>query len=61
MAAIVAAIDLVVTYIDNKSANDLAKNVAFHRRSKHIDIRYYFIRECVEHGEIVVTHISSEK
>ncbi|XP_074360286.1 secreted RxLR effector protein 161-like [Apium graveolens] len=38
----------VILYIDNKSAIDLAKNPVFHGRSKHIDIRYHFIRECVE-------------
>nr|KAJ0206352.1 hypothetical protein LSAT_V11C500267630 [Lactuca sativa] len=33
------------------------KNPVFHGRSKHIDIRYHFIRECVENGEIIVTHV----
>lgn len=47
-------------HIDNKSAIDLAKNPVFHGRSKHIDIRYHFIRECVERGEIVVKHVSTE-
>ncbi|XP_074327032.1 secreted RxLR effector protein 161-like [Apium graveolens] len=40
----------MVIFIDNKSAIDLAKNPVFHGRSKHIDIRYHFIRECVERG-----------
>ncbi|KAL8117931.1 hypothetical protein AgCh_015718 [Apium graveolens] len=47
-------------YIDNKSAIDLAKNPVFHGRSKHIDIRYHFIRECIERGEIIVKHVSTE-
>lgn len=47
----------VVIYIDNKSAIDLAKNPVFHGRSKHIDIRYHFIRECVERGDIIVNHV----
>lgn len=51
----------VVIYIDNRSAIDLAKNPVFHGRSKHIDIRYHFIRECVERGEIVIKHISTEE
>lgn len=50
----------VVLHIDNKSAIDLAKNPVFHGRSKHIDIRYHFIRQCVEKGEIVLKHVSSE-
>ncbi|XP_074336197.1 secreted RxLR effector protein 161-like [Apium graveolens] len=52
----------VTLYIDNRSAIDLAKNPVFHRRSKHIDIRYHFIRECVEQGLIIVKHVkTSEK
>lgn len=51
----------VTLFIDNKSAIDLAKNPVFHGRSKHIDIRYHFIRECVENGEIIVKHVRSEE
>lgn len=49
----------VVIYIDNKSAIDLAKNPVFHGHSKHIDIRYHFIRECIERGVIVIKQIST--
>lgn len=51
----------VVIYIDNKSAIDLAKNPVFHGRSKHIDVRYHFIRECVERGEVVIKHVRTEE
>lgn len=51
----------VVLYIDNKSAIDLAKNPVFHGRSKHIDIRYHFIRECVERGEIIIKHVKTDE
>lgn len=50
----------VVLYIDNQSAIDLANNPVFHGRSKHIDIRYHFIRECVEQGEVVIKHVRTE-
>lgn len=53
-------INPVVLYLDNKSAIDLAKNPVFHGRSKHMDIRYHFIRECVEKGEIIVKHVSTD-
>lgn len=49
----------VILCIDNRSAIDLAKNPMFHGRSKHIDIRYHFIRECVERGEVVLKHVRS--
>ena len=37
----------VTVYCDNKSTICLAENPEFHSRTKHIDIRYHFIRECV--------------
>ncbi|GJS39366.1 hypothetical protein Tco_0564409 [Tanacetum coccineum] len=46
--------------VDNISAIALVRNPIFHRRSKHIDIRYHFIRECVENGHINVEHVSGE-
>lgn len=35
----------VVLYMDNESAIKLIKNPEFHKRSKHINLRYHFIRE----------------
>ncbi|GJY42693.1 zinc finger, CCHC-type containing protein [Tanacetum coccineum] len=46
--------------VDNISAIALVKNPVFHGRSKHIDIRYHFTRECVENGHINVEHVSGE-
>nr|GEU55339.1 zinc finger, CCHC-type [Tanacetum cinerariifolium] len=40
--------------VDNKSAIALMKNPVFHGRSKHIDTKYHFIRECVERDDIQV-------
>ncbi|KAJ0982162.1 hypothetical protein J5N97_010417 [Dioscorea zingiberensis] len=40
--------------IDNKSAISLCKNPVHHERSKHIDTRYHFVRECVEAGRMEV-------
>jgi hypothetical protein len=37
--------------IDNKSAIDLAKNPVHHERSKHIETKFHYIRECVEDGK----------
>nr|GEV05246.1 zinc finger, CCHC-type [Tanacetum cinerariifolium] len=46
--------------VDNVSAIALVRNPVFRGRSKHIDIRYHFIRECVENGHINVEHVSGE-
>ncbi|GKA84219.1 zinc finger, CCHC-type containing protein [Tanacetum coccineum] len=47
--------------VDNRSSLDLMKNPVFHGRSKHIDIRFHFIRECVENGEITVAHVCGKE
>ncbi|GJT47212.1 zinc finger, CCHC-type containing protein [Tanacetum coccineum] len=44
----------VTIQVDNKSAIALMKNPVFHGRSKHIDTKYHFIRECVEREDIQV-------
>ena len=45
---------------DNKSAIDLIKNSVHHQRSKHIDVRHYFVRERQEAGEIDIKQISTD-
>ena len=50
----------ITLYVDNKLVIALMKNPVFHGRSKHIDIRYHFIRECVEEGKVVVEHVNSK-
>lgn len=51
----------VTLYLDNRSAVDLARNPVFHGRSKHIDLRYHFIRDCVEQGLIVIKHVGTSE
>lgn len=48
-------------HVDNKSALDLMKNLVFQGHRKHIDTRFHFIRECVENGEVSVTHVCSKE
>lgn len=48
-------------FVDNKSALELMKNPVFHGRSKHIDTRFHFIRECIERGDIKVTFVCSNE
>lgn len=46
--------------VDNMSAIALTKNPVFHDRSKHIDVRYHYIRECIERGRIVIDYIETK-
>nr|GEY32663.1 retrovirus-related Pol polyprotein from transposon TNT 1-94 [Tanacetum cinerariifolium] len=47
-------------YCDNKSAIALCCNNVQHSRSKHIDIRYHFIKEQVEKGVIELYFVNTE-
>jgi len=46
--------------VDNKSALALAKNPVFHERSKHIWVRYHFIRSCLEEGSVRANYINTQ-
>ncbi|KAJ0502363.1 putative RNA-directed DNA polymerase [Helianthus annuus] len=52
---------VVVLLVDNKSAIALMKNPVFHGRSKHINTRFHFIRECIEREEVRVEYVRGEK
>jgi hypothetical protein len=47
--------------MDSQSAIALSKNPVFHDRSKHIDVRFHFIRECVEDGKLDIEHVRTEE
>ena len=42
----------ITVHCDSQSAIHLAKNQVFHARTKHIDVRYHFVREILEEGNI---------
>jgi hypothetical protein len=44
-------------YVDNQSAISVAKNPEHHGRMKHLDLRFYWLREAVERGIIKVVHL----
>jgi hypothetical protein len=47
--------------VDNQSAIALSKNPVFHERSKHIDVRYHYIRECIDEGRIIIDYTAIEE
>nr|GFC01670.1 hypothetical protein [Tanacetum cinerariifolium] len=54
------AFNKIPMYCDNKSAIALCWNNVQHSRSKHIDIRYHFIKEQVENGVIELYFVNNE-
>jgi uncharacterized protein YwlG (UPF0340 family) len=49
----------VTLMVDNNSAIALMKNPVFHGKSKHIEIKFHFICECVERGQIMVKRVGT--
>ena len=51
----------VTLNVDNQGAMALATNPVFHQRSKHIDIRYHYIRLEVENKNVILIYVPSEE
>lgn len=50
-----------IIFEDNKGAISLASNASCSNRTKHINIKYHFIREKVENKEIILKYIPTAK
>ena len=52
--------DDVLINVDNQGAINLAKNPVNHQRSKHIDIKYHFIRSEIQKGNVRLQYVTTE-
>ncbi|UYV70329.1 hypothetical protein LAZ67_7002539 [Cordylochernes scorpioides] len=48
-------------YIDNQGAMFLAENEVVSERSKHIDIRHFFIRDLIKDGKLSFVYVPTEE
>ncbi len=46
---------------DNNSCIKIAQNDEFHQRTKHIDVKYHFIREALEKGIVEIKRVDSKE
>jgi hypothetical protein len=53
-------LDPTVIYCDNQSCIKLSINLVFHDRSKHIDIWYHHLRDCVQRKIMLLQYIPTE-
>ena len=51
----------VKIYEDNQRSIALDKNPEFHKRTKHIDIRYHFVREKVDDGQVLLEYCPTQE
>jgi len=49
--------DFLRVHCDSMSAIYLTKNQVYHARTKHIDVKYHFVRDVLEDGDIEVKKI----
>ena len=47
--------------VDNQPAIALVKNSVLHDRSKHIDVKFHFLRDCVDGGQIVIEFVETSR
>jgi len=50
-----------VIHVDNQAAQQMAMNPVHHQRTKHIDVRYHFVRERIQTKEIELQHVSTKE
>ena len=53
--------DATCIYCDNQSCIKLFENPVFHDKSKHIDIKYQYIRDMVEKGDVKLQYVSTDE
>nr|GFC96217.1 ribonuclease H [Tanacetum cinerariifolium] len=52
--------DKIPMYCDSKAAIAISCNLIQHSRTKHIDVRYHFIKEKVEKGIVELFFVGTE-
>ena len=53
--------DPIVIHCDNTSAINISKNLVMHSKTKHISIKYHFLREQVSQKMVKLEYIDMKK
>ncbi|KAK6131602.1 hypothetical protein DH2020_034616 [Rehmannia glutinosa] len=52
--------EIPIIFCDNISAINIAQNPVHHNRTKHIEIRHHFLRDCVSKRKIEISFVPSQ-
>ncbi|CAN0860294.1 Retrovirus-related Pol polyprotein from transposon TNT 1-94 [Linum grandiflorum] len=50
-----------VVFCDSQSAMDLRRNTMYHSRTKHIDVRYHWLRDVIEEQMMKLKKVHTDK
>ena len=53
-------LDSTCIYCDNQSCVKLSENPVFHDKSKHIEIKYHYIRDMVQRGAVKLQYVAMD-
>ena len=54
-------LESTIIHCDNQSCIKLSKNPVFHDRSKHIEMKYHFIKDLVQRGTLKLQYIRTDE
>jgi hypothetical protein len=54
-------LDTTMIHCDNQRCIKLSENPMLHDRSKHIEIRYHFIRDCMQKGSVKLQYVPNSE
>ena len=54
-------LDATCIYCDNYSCVNLSENAVFHDNSKHIEIKYHYIRDMVQRGAVKLQYVAMDE
>ena len=52
---------LVILFCDNTNVINISKNLVMHAKTKHIAIRYHYVRELVEDKQVKMEYIHAKE
>lgn len=53
--------ECITVFCDNSSSIKLSRNPVFHGRTKHINVRFHFIRDLIKDGVIELVYCGTKE